>query len=80
MASCETCKFAQLLWREGDEYTYYSGQAELNTAKRAQTNLECRRYAPRGMISVPENAYSVDHFAVVKADDWCGEYQPKADQ
>lgn len=78
-AACKDCAFAKLLWREGDDYQYSVGCIELATGKRTQTNYECRRYAPRGMVAIPNDAFGVENFATMLADDWCGEFSPRGE-
>lgn len=71
---CETCRFAHINWRAGDEYQrYYGAFQQPETLKREATSVQCRRHAPtKARI---EN--DCDGWPWISGDDWCGEHQPK---
>ena len=81
MDTCETCKFAHINWRKGDEHTvlvHAGGYQTHETRERVATSVQCRRYAPRGPVVVTENHYETTAFPWLNGDDWCGQYIPKA--
>ena len=75
--TCESCRFAHILWRKGDKYMQGSYSMAPYEAERPATYLECRRYAPRGPLVIPESLQEVSTFPTCLGDHWCGEHQPK---
>lgn len=68
---CETCRFAHINWRAGDEYL--GGYDRPETLKHETTSVQCRRHAPTKACL--ENDY--DGWPSISGSDWCGEHQPK---
>jgi hypothetical protein len=69
-ATCESCRFARVMWREGDPYTYFSeSHYENREGKRSSTHIICRRRPP---VMVPEWGWSQPGMST---DDWCGEHE-----
>ena len=72
--TCESCKFAHILWRKGETYIQNHGAFKKGyEATRRETAVQCRIRAP--MMSAVEGQY--DGWPHVTGDDWCGEHQPK---
>jgi hypothetical protein len=72
VASCETCRFGRVMWRKGDDYTYFSeGHYEHRPGKRASTHIICRRRPP---VIVHECGPMQPG---VTPDDWCGEHEAR---
>lgn len=57
---CETCRF----WLKRRDATQY-----------APSYGECRRYAPRGPLTIQIEGYTI--WPETPLPGWCGEYQPK---
>lgn len=74
---CEACR-------------YFAAKLSSLTAFKLREGVgECRRYAPRGPVTLGMNAGKADDglriavvsgFAHVPADDWCGEFAPAAQE
>lgn len=69
--SCETCRFAKIVWREGDAVAPSETFDGLPGTRHA-THIVCRRRPP---IMVPEWGWSQPGMTV---GDWCGEHQAVA--
>lgn len=68
MATCETCRFAKINWRKGDEYDNYA--LEAGKLIRPATSVQCRKNPP---LMSPTSDRG-DGWPWVSGDDWCGEY------
>lgn len=71
-ATCETCRFSEVLWRKNDFYIHkdYLGERRY---QRSSTNVECRRHAP----NFSQHPDIFNGWPNAQGDDWCGEHQPK---
>ena len=68
---CETCRYANIIWRKGEDYWTYKLGVRDQLCQRTGDHVECRRHAP---VKAPHrNSY--DGWPVVgSVNDWCGEY------
>ena len=73
--TCETCRFSQIAWNEGEKYVsgFSDFRCETITSTRTHTAILCRRHAPRMAMLEGQS----DGWPIVYAENWCGEYQPR---
>jgi len=71
MATCETCRFAKINWRKGDEYDNPVFGRAVGKSIRSSTSVQCRKNPPRTIAFGPDRN---DGWPWVSGDDWCGEY------
>lgn len=65
---CETCDFAHLMWRAGDEYPGHMGQI----AKRSFTSYQCRHDPP--VFTTDDHGFQ---WPYVGPTDWCGRWKKR---
>lgn len=72
---CESCRFFDLKWSEGDKYwpIHYEGTDQ---PVRHNTGGLCRRSAPH-LAANPAEHGDAAWWPQVLSTDWCGEHMPK---